>query len=207
LLKGKTGAVDATFLEANAAMKSIVRRDTGEGWGEYIKRLAEEEGVENPSDDDARRLDRKRKKSVSNEEWESKTDPDSRIAKRKDGRTNLVYKAEHAVDSDTAAVVADPSIVQILPTWSMRRPTPAKRRTTRTCGGPPHAIKEVSHRRIKRRRLLARKPGVTAHLTDNIATLFEDPRSRTPRVSQCRTFPMLPCRVFPRISCSLPQRR
>ena len=106
LLKGKTVAVDATFLEANAAMKSIVRRDTGENWGEYIKRLAEEEGVENPSDDDARRLDRKRKKSVSNEEWVSETDPDSRIAKMKDGRTHLAYKAEHAVDLDTDLVVA-----------------------------------------------------------------------------------------------------
>ncbi len=106
LLKGKTVAVDATFLEANAAMKSIVRRDTGENWGEYIKRLAEEEGVENPSDDDARRLDRKRKKSVSNEEWESATDPDSRIAKMKDGRTHLAYKAEHVVDLETDLVIA-----------------------------------------------------------------------------------------------------
>ena len=106
LLKGKTVAVDATFLEANAAMKSIVRRDTGENWGEYIRRLAEEEGVENPTDEDARRLDRKRKKSVSNEDWESKTDPDSRIAKMKDGRTHLAYKAEHAVDLDTDIVVA-----------------------------------------------------------------------------------------------------
>jgi transposase len=106
LLKGKSVAVDATFLEANAAMKSIVRRDTGENWGEYIKRLAEEEGVENPSDEDARRLDRKRKKTVSNDEWESKSDPDSRIAKMKDGRTHLAYKAEHAVDLDTDIVVA-----------------------------------------------------------------------------------------------------
>jgi transposase len=106
LLKGKTVAVDATFLEASAAMKSIVRRDTGENWGEYIRRLAEEEGVENPSDDDARRLDRKRKKSVSNEDWESKTDPDSRIAKMKDGRTHLAYKAEHVVDLDTDLVIA-----------------------------------------------------------------------------------------------------
>ncbi|MDK1039646.1 MAG: transposase, partial [Actinomycetota bacterium] len=106
LLKGKTVAVDATFLEANAAMKSIVRRDTGENWGEYIKRLAEEEGVENPSDDDARRLDRKRKKSVSNEDWGSATDPDSRIAKMKDGRTHLAYKAEHVVDLETDLVIA-----------------------------------------------------------------------------------------------------
>lgn len=106
LLKGKTVAVDATFLEANAAMKSIVRRDTGENWGEYIKRLAVEEGVENPSDEDARRLDRKRKKSVGNDEWVSKTDPDSRIAKMKDGRTHLAYKAEHVVDLDTDMVLA-----------------------------------------------------------------------------------------------------
>jgi len=106
LLKGKTVAVDATFLEANAAMKSIVRRDTGENWGEYIKRLAEEEGVENPSDDDARRLDRKRKKSVSNEDWGSATDPDSRITKMKDGRTHLAYKAEHVVDLETDLVIA-----------------------------------------------------------------------------------------------------
>jgi hypothetical protein len=106
LLKGKTVAVDATFLEANAAMKSIVRRDTGENWREYIKRLAEEEGVENPSDDDARRLDRKRKKSVSNEDWGSETDPDSRIAKMKDGRTHLAYKAEHVVDLETDLVIA-----------------------------------------------------------------------------------------------------
>jgi hypothetical protein len=98
--------MDATFLEASAAMKSIVRRDTGENWGEYIKRLAEEEGVENPSDDDARRLDRKRKKSVSNDEWVSKTDPESRIAKMKDGRTHLAYKAEHVVDLDTDMVLA-----------------------------------------------------------------------------------------------------
>jgi transposase len=106
LVKGKTVAVDATFLEASAAMKSIVRRDTGENWGEYIRRLAEEEGVENPSDEDARRLDRKRKKSVSNEDWVSKTDPESRIAKMKDGRTHLAYKAEHAIDLDTDIVIA-----------------------------------------------------------------------------------------------------
>lgn len=106
LVKGKTVAVDATFLEANAAMKPIVRRDTGEDWGEYIKCLAEGEGVEDPSDADARRLDRKRKKSVSHDDWGSKTDPDSRIAKMKDGRTHLAYKAEHAVDLDTDLVVS-----------------------------------------------------------------------------------------------------
>ena len=108
LLRGKTVAVDATTLEADAAMKSIVRRDTGEDWKEYLRRLMQEqEGVENPSDEDLRRFDRQRKdKRVSNEEWMSKTDPDSRIAKMKDGRTHLAYKAEHVVDLQTELVLA-----------------------------------------------------------------------------------------------------
>lgn len=108
LLKGKTIAVDATTLEANAAMKSIVLKETGEDWQEYLLRLLrEEEGLENPTDDDARRYDRKRKdKKVSNKEWESKTDPESRVAKMKDGRTHLAYKAEHAVDLESDLIVA-----------------------------------------------------------------------------------------------------
>ena len=106
LYKGKTLAVDATMLEANAAMKSIVRRDSGEGWKQYIKRLAQEAGIEDPTEEDARRLDRKRKKRVSNKEWESKTDPDSRIAKMKDGRTHLAYKAEDVIDLESEVVVA-----------------------------------------------------------------------------------------------------
>jgi transposase len=106
LYDGKTLAVDATMLEANAAMKSIVRRDSGEGWKQYIKRLAQEAGIENPSEEDARRLDRKRKKRVSNQDWESKTDPASRIAKMKDGRTHLAYKAEHVIDLESEVVVA-----------------------------------------------------------------------------------------------------
>ena len=87
-MPGKTAAIDSTFLEANAAMKSIVRRDTGEDWNEYLRRLMKErEGVENPTDEELRRFDRTRKdKRVSNEEWVSKTDPDSRIAKMKNGR-------------------------------------------------------------------------------------------------------------------------
>ena len=102
-----TVGVDATTLEANAAMKSIVRKDTGEDWKEYLRRLAEEEGIEDPTDEELRRFDKKRKnKKVSNEEWESPTDPDSRIAKMKDGRTHLAYKAEHVVDLDTDLVVA-----------------------------------------------------------------------------------------------------
>lgn len=106
MLRGKTLGVDATTLEANAAMKSIVRRDSGESWREYIRRLAEEEGVEDPDDEDARRMDRRRDKRTSNKDWESKSDPDSRITKLKDGRTHLAYKAEHVVDLDTEAIVS-----------------------------------------------------------------------------------------------------
>jgi transposase len=111
LLKGKTVAVDATTLEANAAMKSIVRRDTGEDWSEYLKRLMLEEGLidkdDEPSDEELRRFDKGRKnKRVSNEEWVSSTDPDSRITKMKDGRTHLAYKAEHVVDLETEVVLA-----------------------------------------------------------------------------------------------------
>jgi transposase len=108
LLKGKTVAVDSTNLEANAAMKSIVRRDTGEDWNDYLRRLLkEEQGIENPTDEELRRFDRQRKdKRVSNEEWVSSTDPQSRIAKMKDGRTHLAYKAEHVVDLETEVVLA-----------------------------------------------------------------------------------------------------
>ena len=107
LLKGKIAAVDATLLEANAAMKSIVRRDTGEDWRAYLRRLAEEGGIENPTDEDLRRFDKKRKgKKVSNQEWVSPTDPDARIMKMKDGRTRLAYKAEHAIDLDSGLLLA-----------------------------------------------------------------------------------------------------
>jgi transposase len=99
LIHGKTAAVDSTTLEANAAMKSIERKDSGEDYQAYLKRLAEEAGIENPTDEDLRRFDKKRTgKKLSNEEWESTTDPDSRIAKMKDGTTHLAYKAEHVVD-------------------------------------------------------------------------------------------------------------
>lgn len=108
LLKGKTVGVDSTTLEANAAMKSIVRRDTGEGYTEYLKRLLAEQGVENPTDEDARRFDRDRKNKGSNQQWQSPSDPDSRIAKMKDHRTHLAYKAEHVVDLVSEFVVAAP---------------------------------------------------------------------------------------------------
>ncbi len=107
LLDGKTLGVDATTLEANAAMKSIVRTDTGEDWKAYLRRLAEEAGIEDPTDEDLRRFDRKRKnKKVSNDQWQSPTDPDSRITKMKDGRTHLAYKAEHAVDLKTEFILS-----------------------------------------------------------------------------------------------------
>jgi len=99
LVGGKEVAVDSTTLEANAAMKTIVRKDTGDDWKQYLRRLAQAEGLKNPTDEELRRFDKKRKnKKVSNDDWQSPSDPDSRIAKMKDGTTHLAYKAEHVVD-------------------------------------------------------------------------------------------------------------
>src|SRR5215211_6896490 len=106
LMKGRTVGVDSTTLEANAAMRAIVRKDTGENYKTYLKRLAQEAGIENPTDEQLRRFDRKRKKKGSNKDWASATDGDSRIAKMKDGRTRLAYKAEHAVDLDSGLVLS-----------------------------------------------------------------------------------------------------
>lgn len=107
LLKGKVMGVDSTYLRADASMKAIVRRDTGEVYEEFIKRLAKEEGIPEPTAEEARRLDRKRKgKKTSNVDWKSKTDEDARIARLKDGRTRLAYKSEHVVDMETGVVVA-----------------------------------------------------------------------------------------------------
>jgi transposase len=106
LLKGKTVAVDSTTLEANAAMKSIVRKENGEDWKTYLTRLAQEAGLENATAEDLRRFDKQRDKKVSNDEWQSPTDPDSRITKMKDGTTHLAYKAEHVVDVETDMVLA-----------------------------------------------------------------------------------------------------
>src|SRR5450631_2177509 len=106
LLKGQRIAIDATTLEANAAMRSIVRRDTGESYDEFLRGLAKASGMETPTREDLVRLDRTRKKRTSNKEWESPADGDARIAKMKDGRTHLAHKAEHAVDMDTGAIVA-----------------------------------------------------------------------------------------------------
>jgi transposase len=106
LLQGKRVAIDATTLEANAAMRSIVRRDTRENYEEFLRGLAKASGIETPTREQLARLDRKRKKRTSNKEWKSPSDGDARIAKMKDGRTHLAHKAEHAVDLDTGAVVA-----------------------------------------------------------------------------------------------------
>jgi transposase len=106
LLKGSTVAVDSTLIEADAAMKSIVRRDTGDDWKEYVRKLMAEEGIEDPTDEDIRKFDKKRKKKVSNKDWVSPNDPDARIAKMKDGRTHLAYKTEHAIDVQSDLVLA-----------------------------------------------------------------------------------------------------
>ena len=107
LVKGERIGVDASTMEANAALRAIVRRGSGEGYREMLGRMARESGIETPTADDLIRLDRARKgKKLSNAEWESPTDPDARIARMKDGRTRLAHKPEHAVDLDTGAVIA-----------------------------------------------------------------------------------------------------
>jgi transposase len=107
LIKGERIGVDASTMEANAALRTIVRRDSGEGYREMLTRMARESGIETPTAEDLIRLDRNRRgKKLSNADWQSPTDPDARIAKMKDGRTHLAYKPEHAMDLDTGAVVA-----------------------------------------------------------------------------------------------------
>src|SRR5216683_5133867 len=106
LLKGKTVAIDATTLEANAAMRSIVRRDTGESYQAFLTALAQASGIATPTREELARLDRKRKKKTSNTDWRHPGDPEAKVAKMKDGRTHLAHKAEHAVDLETGAMVA-----------------------------------------------------------------------------------------------------
>ena len=106
LLKGKTVAIDATTLEANAAMRSIVRRDTGDSYQAYLTQLATASGIKTPTREALARLDRKRKKKTSNQDWTSPADPDAKVTKMKDGRTHLAHKAEHAVDLETGAIIA-----------------------------------------------------------------------------------------------------
>ena len=106
LVRGKTIGIDATTLEGNAALRSIVRRDTGEGYQEFLTQLAQASGIQTPTREELARLDRKRKGKGSNDDWTHPHDPDAKITKMKDGRTHLAHKAEHAVDLQTGAVVA-----------------------------------------------------------------------------------------------------
>jgi transposase len=107
LIRGERIGVDASTMEANAALRAIVRRDTGEDYREMLVRLAQESGIATPTTEDLIRLDRQRQgKRLSNRDWASPSDPEARIAKLKDGRTHLAYKPEHAVDLDTGAIVA-----------------------------------------------------------------------------------------------------
>jgi len=106
LIRGKTLGVDGTTLEANAAMKSIVRRDDGRSYEEYLTDLAKTSGIETPTREDLARVDRKRKKKGANADWYNPFDPEAKISKMKDGSTHLAHKEEHAVDMDTGAVVA-----------------------------------------------------------------------------------------------------
>ncbi len=109
LVKGERIGVDGSTMEANAALRTIVRRDSGESYRAMLTRMAQESGVETPTAEDLARFDRKRKgKTLSNADWKSPTDPDARIARMKDGTTHLAYKPEHAVDLDTGVVVAAP---------------------------------------------------------------------------------------------------
>src|SRR6202142_2573989 len=109
LIRGQTIGVDSTTLEANAALKSIVRRDTGESYMTYLKRLAEAEGSEATDAAALLRMERKRKKKTSNEDWKNPNDEGAEITKLKDGRTALAYKAENAVDMERGAIVAAPT--------------------------------------------------------------------------------------------------
>jgi transposase len=106
LADAQSVCIDGTTLEANASMKSLVRGDTGLPYDDYLRQLAQAEGVENPTKEQLARLDRKRKKKASNDDWTNPHDPSARITKMKDGRTKLAYKAEHAVDLASGALLA-----------------------------------------------------------------------------------------------------
>jgi transposase len=106
LVEGKTVSIDATLLEANAALRSLVRRDNGQEYDDYLKDLAQGAGIENPTREQLARWDRKRKKKGSNQEWKNPHDADARITKMKDGSTHLAHKAEHAVDLSSGALLA-----------------------------------------------------------------------------------------------------
>ena len=135
LVVGRTVGIDATTLEANAAMRSIVRRDTGESYDAFLTRLAEASGLSTPTRAELARFDRTRKKKGSNADWTHPHDPDAKIAKMKDGRTHLAHTAEHAVDLDTGAIVGvtvqDASAGDTTPSTRSSRPPSRSRRSAR----------------------------------------------------------------------------
>jgi len=120
LLQGSTIGIDATTLEANAALRSIVRRDTGEGYSKFLERLARESGIPTPTREDLAKLDRQRPKKGSNDDWFNPHDAEAKITKMKDGRTHLAHKAEHAVDLDSGAIVAVGTPIAMLCDWGPR---------------------------------------------------------------------------------------
>ena len=144
LIKGERIGVDASTMEANAALRTIVRRDSGEGYREMLARMARESGIETPTAEDLVRLDRNRKgKKLSNADWQSSTDPDARIARLKDGRPHLAYKPEHAMDLGIGAVV----------TAEGMSPTRAIPRPCRIPWPMPSSISRRLTRHRRRRRL------------------------------------------------------
>ena len=149
LLKGKTLAVDATTLEANAALRSLCRTDTGEPYQDYLTELAKESGIDTPTREDLAKLDKARKKKTSNDDWEHPHDPDAKVTRMKDKRTHLAHKAEHVVDLDTQAIVAvnlgdanegDTSSI----TWSLLR----AEANLATVSEDPQAARKLHERRM-----------------------------------------------------------
>ena len=154
LIQGDRIGVDASTMAANAALRAIIRRDSGEGYREMLERLAKESGIATSTADDLIRLDRNRTgKRLSSPDWASPSDPEAKIAKMKDGRTRLAYKPEHAVDLDTGPIVAAARSTQ--PTGATPRPcrarlrplrpiwprsTPRRRQSSRPSWSPTRAI-------------------------------------------------------------------
>src|SRR5512141_299224 len=106
LIRGKTVGIDATTLEANAAMRSIIRNDSGQSYQQFLEGLAKASGIDTPTREELAKIDRQRKNKASNDDWHNPHDPDAKIAKMKDGSTHLAHKQEHAVDMDSGAILA-----------------------------------------------------------------------------------------------------
>ncbi len=157
LVRGKTVGVDATTLEANAAMRSIERRDTGESYEAFLQRLAEASGLATPTRAELARFDRSRKgKKTSNKDWQSPQDPDAKITKMKDGRTHLAHKAEHGVDLETGAIlsvsVQDASAGDSTTLPETLTTPPQKRAAQKALYGNRRRIRGNRGRRLQRRR-------------------------------------------------------